>query len=298
MERLDAMRLFARIVERGHFARAAEDLGLPASTATDAVKQLEARLGVRLLQRTTRQVHATPDGEAYYRRCVAILADVEEAESAFNGARPRGLLRIEAQGSQARRLIVPALSRFFAAYPDLDLYLSEGDRYVDLVREGVDCVVRAGEPRVSDLIARRLTVLRETTVVSPGYIERFGAPSRWDALEGHLMVGYHSSATGAVLPLEFQVGGERKTVTLPSRLTVNGADTYRVAALEGLGLVQLPRYAVVDDIAEGALVECLVDTPPSPTPIYVLYPHSRQLSLRVRVFIDWLAGEYAKQSEI
>jgi DNA-binding transcriptional LysR family regulator len=298
MERLDAMRLFTRIVERGHFSHAAEDLGLPASTATDAVKQLEARLGVRLLQRTTRQVHATSDGEAYYRRCVAILADVEEAESAFSDARPRGLLRIEAQGSQARRLILPALSRFFAAYPDLDLYLSEGDRYVDLVREGVDCVVRAGEPRVSDLISRRLSLLRETTVVSPAYIARYGVPDRWDALGGHLMVGYHSSATGAVLPLEFQVGNELKTVTLPSRLTVNGADTYRVAALEGLGLVQLPLYAVVDDIARGALVECLVDTPPSPTPIYVLYPHSRQLSLRVRVFIDWLAGEYAKQSEI
>jgi DNA-binding transcriptional LysR family regulator len=166
MDRIDAMRVFARVVERGSFVRAAEDLRLPASTATDAVKQLEARLGVRLLQRTTRQVRATLDGEAYYRRCLSILDDIEEAESAFRGARPRGLLRVDVQGTQARRFIVPALPRFFAAYPDLELFMGEGDRFVDIVREGIDCVLRAGEPKESDLIARRVAILPETTVAS------------------------------------------------------------------------------------------------------------------------------------
>jgi DNA-binding transcriptional LysR family regulator len=132
------MRVFARVAERRSFSRAAEDLGRPASTVTDAVKQLEARLNVRLLQRTTRQVSVTLDGEAYYQRCLAILADFEEAESAFSGAKPRGLLRVDVHGAQARRFIVPALPRFFADYPDIELFLSEGDRYVDLVREGVD----------------------------------------------------------------------------------------------------------------------------------------------------------------
>src|ERR1700733_1361953 len=147
MDRIDAMRVFARVVERGSFVRAAEDLRLPASTATDAVKQLEARLGVRLLQRTTRQARATLDGEAYYRRCLSILDDIEEAESAYRGAQPRGMLRVDIQGTQARRFIVPALPRFFAAYPDLELFIGEGDRFVELVREGSDCVLRAGEPK-------------------------------------------------------------------------------------------------------------------------------------------------------
>ena len=293
MDRIDAMRVFARVVERGSFVRAAEDLGLPASTATDAVKQLEARLGVRLLQRTTRQVRVTLDGEAYYRRCLSILDDIEEAESAFSGARPRGLLRIDVQGTQARRFIVPALRRFFAAYPDLELFMGEGDRFVDLVHEGIDCVLRAGEPKESDLIARRVAILPETTVASAEYVARFGIPRRWDALDGHRMIGFRSSATGGVLPLEFTVNGVRRTVALPSVLSVNGADTYRTAALQGLGLIQVPRFSVEQDLADGTLVECLPETPPSPTPVYVLYPRNRQLSLRVRVFIDWVAKEYA-----
>jgi DNA-binding transcriptional LysR family regulator len=298
MDRIDAMRAFARVTERRSFVRAAEDLGLPASTATDAVKQLEARLGVRLLQRTTRQVSPTLDGEAYYRRCLAILDDIEEAESAFSGARPRGLLRIDAQGAQARRVIVPALPRFFAEYPDLELFVGEGDRFVDLVREGVDCVLRAGELRESDLIARRVAILPEATVASADYVARFGRPRRWDALDGHRMIGFRSSATGSVLPLEFMVEGVRKTATLPSSLSVNGADTYEAACRQGLGLIQVPRYAIEADLAAGALIECLPDTPPSPTPVYVLYPRSRQLNLRVRVFIDWVAKEYARNTAL
>jgi DNA-binding transcriptional LysR family regulator len=293
MDRIDAMRVFARVMERGSFVRAAEDLGLPASTATDAVKQLEARLGVGLLQRTTRQVRATLDGEAYYRRCIAILNDLEEADSAFSGARPRGALHVDVQGTQARRFIVPALPRFFTDYPDLELYLSETDRFVDLVGEGVDCVLRTGEPKQSDLIARRIAWLPEATVTSADYAARFGIPQRWDKLDGHRMIGFRSSATGGILPLEFLVNGVRRTVTLPSILTVNGADTYRAAAVQGLGLIQVPRYSVEQDIADGALVECLPETPPSSTPVYVLYPRNRQLSLRVRVFIDWVVKEYA-----
>lgn len=292
MDRIDTMRIFARIVERGSFIRAAEDLGLPASTVTDAVKQLETRLGARLLQRTTRQVRTTLDGEAYYRRCLAILDDIEEAENAFSGARPRGLLHVDVQGSQARHFIVPALPRFFAAYPELELYMSEGDRFVDLIREGIDCVLRTGEPRESDLIARRIALLPEVTVASAAYVIQHGLPRSWDALTGHRMIGFRSSATGGVLPLEFMVEGALKTVRLPATLSVNGADTYKAAALQGLGLIQVPRYCVEEHLADGTLVECLPDTPPSPSPVYVLYPRSRQLSLRVRVFIDWVIQEY------
>lgn len=293
MDRLDAMRVFARVVERRSFVRAAEDLGFPPSTVSDALQQLEKRLGIRLIQRTTRKVVPTLDGEAYYRRCLAILGDIEEAESLFSDAKPRGLLRVDVQGTQARRFILPGLPDFFARYPDLELYLSEGDRFVDLIGEGIDCVVRAGEPRESDLVARKLASLSEVTVASKAYVRKFGKPLRWDALAGHRMVGFRSSATGGVLPLEFMVNGTRKTVMLPSLLSVNGADTYKAAAREGLGLIQVPRYGVAEDIAAGTLVECLRDTPPSPTAIYAMYPRSRQLSLRVRVFIEWAAGRYA-----
>jgi len=293
MDRLEAMRIFARVVERRGFSRAAEDLGLPASTVTEAVKKLEARLRVRLLQRTTRQVHVTPDGEAYYRRCLAILADVEEAENALGGGKPRGSLRVDVQGAQARRIVVPALPRFFAEYPDVDLFLSESDRYVDLIEEGVDCVLRTGTPRQSDLIARRVALLPQATLAAPAYLTAHGTPARWNALDGHRMVGFRSSATGGVLPLEFLIGEEIRTMTLPSALTVNGGETYKAAALAGLGIIQAPRYAAEEDIAEGRLIALLPHTPPPPLPVHVLYPRHRQMNLRTRAFIDWAVKLYA-----
>jgi DNA-binding transcriptional LysR family regulator len=292
MDRLDSMRVFARIVEQKSFSAAARDLGLPASTVTDAVKQLERRLGVRLLERTTRHVSPTLDGEAYYQRCLRILDEIEDAEGAFSGAKPGGLLRVDVQGNLARRLILPMLPRFFAEYPGIELYMSEGDRFVDLVREGFDCVLRAGEPQDSDMVARRLALLEEVTVAAPQYIARFGRPERWDRLSGHRMVGFRSSATGAVLPLEFIVDGVRRTAMLPMTLSVNGADSYRAAARLGLGLIQVPRYALDEDLTRGTLVPVLENTPPSPTPVSLIYPRNRLLSPRVRVFIDWVAKEF------
>lgn len=288
------MRVFTRIVEQKSFTAAARDMGLPASTVTDAVKQLERRLGVRLLQRTTRHVSVTLDGEAYYHRCLRILDAIEDAEGA--GAAPHGILRVEAQGGLARRILMPALPRFLARYPGIEFQLSEGDRFVDPVREGYDCVLRAGPPPIGDMVARRLAMLREVTAASPDYLARHGTPTRWDALEGHKMVGFRSSATGTVLPLEFQVGGAVKTVALPMTLSVNAADSYRAASRQGFGLIQVPRYAVDEDFAHGALVPVLEDTPPTPTPVSLLYPQGRLLSPRLRVFIDWITQEFATQN--
>jgi DNA-binding transcriptional LysR family regulator len=294
MDRLDQMRLFSRVAERRSFSLAARDFGLPASTATDAVKRLETRLGVRLLERTTRHVALTPDGEGYYRRCLAILDDVEDAESAFNGAKPKGVLRVDVQGRLARRFLLPSLPRFFAEYPGIDLHMSEGDRFVDLVREGVDCVLRVGELADSEMVARRVAVLPEVTCAAPSYIDRFGVPERWDRLKGHRMIGFLSSATGYVLPLEFEVDGVLKTVTLPSVLTVSAAESYGAAAKLGLGIIQAPRWGVEEAFAEGSLVPLLEDTPPSPSPVSLLYPKNRQLSPRVRVFIDWVIKEFKR----
>lgn len=297
MDRLEEMRIFARVLERASFSGAAKDLGLPPSTVTAAVKQLESRLGVRLLDRTTRHVQPTLDGEEYHRRCLAILSEVEDAEAAFRGARPKGLLRVDVQGTLARHFILPSLPRFFAEYPDIELHMSESDRFVDPVREGIDCVLRVGETGNSDLVARRIALLPEVTCASRAYLARYGVPRRWDELvNGHCMVGFRSSATGSVLPLEFMVDGERKSVTLPMALAVDGVESYRAAALLGLGLIQGPRYGKENDFASGGLVPVLEDTPPSPTPVSLLYVRNRLLSPRVRVFLDWVTSEFRNAS--
>jgi DNA-binding transcriptional LysR family regulator len=293
MDRFDAMRVFARVAERRSFTLAAEDLGLPRSTVTDAVKQLERRLGVRLLQRTTRHVSPTLDGEAYHRRCLAILAEVEDAEGAFAGARPRGLLRVDVHGTLARHFVLPGLPRFLETYPEIELYMSEGDRLADLIREGIDCVLRVGVPQDSDMIARRVAVLKEVTLASPGYVERFGVPQTLEALAGgHRMVGFHSTASGGLLPLEFTVDGKVRRIALPATVTVNAAESYVSAARLGLGLIQVPLYHAEAALRSGELVEVLTAFPPTPTPVSLLYPRNRQLSPRVRVFIDWLAQEF------
>jgi DNA-binding transcriptional LysR family regulator len=294
MDRFDTMRVFTRVVERRSFTLAADDLGLPRSTVTDAVKQIEARLGVRLLERTTRHVSPTLDGEAYHGRCLALIADLEDAEAAFGGAKPKGLLRVDVHGTLARHFVLPHLPQFLAEYPDIEIYMSEGDRLVDLIREGIDCVLRVGDLTDSDMIARRVAMLEEVTCAAPNYLDRVGTPLSIDALEGHRMVGFHSSGTGALLPLEFTVGGTIHKVALPATVSVNGAESVVAAARLGLGLIQVPRYHVEDDLGRGTLVHVLADYPPSPTPVSLLYPHKRQLSPRVRVFIDWLVRAFGE----
>jgi DNA-binding transcriptional LysR family regulator len=293
MDKVDAMRLFTRIVERRSFTLAAQDLALPRSTVTEVIKQLEARLGVRLLERTTRQVRPTLDGEAYYQRCLSILAEIEEAEAAFTGARPAGLLRIDVHSVLARYFMLPGLPGFLARYPEIQLHIGEGDRYVDLVREGVDCVLRVGKPTDSSMIGRQIALLPEGTYASPDYLDRHGTPSTPDDLAGHQMVAFVSSATGSVLPLEFRKDGAVRDVLLPHAVSVAGAEMYIATARLGLGLIQVPSYRVQADLARGTLVDVLPDFPPMASPVYVLYPQSRQLSPRVRVFIDWLSSEFA-----
>jgi DNA-binding transcriptional LysR family regulator len=293
MDRLDVMQLFIRIVERRSFTIAAHDMEVPRSTVTTVIRNLETRLGVRLLQRTTRVVKPTLDGEAYYRRCLAILDDIEDAEGAFSGALPKGLLRIEVQGTLARHFLLPGLPSFLARYPDIELSMSESDRWVDLVQEGVDCALRWGQLRDSDLSARQVAVLERLTCATPGYIEKFGNPSDIEGLAGHRAVGLRSLTTGALTPLEFgREGSVLRTVSLPSTLSVTGTESYLAGIRLGLGLAQVPRFHVEEDLERGTLVAILPDHPPPSVPVSLLYPRSRQLSPRVRVFLDWAAREF------
>jgi len=294
LDRFDSMRLFLRVVERRSFTAAAADLDLPRATATEAIQQLEARLGVRLLERTTRHVAPTLDGEAYYQRCLAILAEVEDAEAGLRGARPSGLLRIDAHPLLTQTFLLPRLPEFLDRYPEIDLQIGQGDRLVDLVREGVDCAIRAGEQPDSGLVMRRLATLHEITCASPAYLEQHGIPDSIEQLEGHRAVGFLSSRTGEVLPLEFVVKGKVREVRLPSRVTANNSDTVAELARMGFGLVQAPRYRFKQDLAEGRLVEVLPAFPPSPTPLSALYPQNRQLTPRLRVFLDWIVGIFSE----
>lgn len=291
MDRFQEMQVFVRIAERGSFSQAAEDLQIPRATVTNLIKRLEQRLGVRLLERTTRHVRMTHDGEAYYHRCVRLLLDLEETESAFRNAPPKGLLRVNLQGTLAKHFVMPALGGFLAQYPDITLHIGEDDRLVDLVREGVDCVLRAGLLQDSSLIGRQVASLEQVTVASPEYLAQHGTPATLDDLQQHYAVDYLSSATGRAVPLEFRVGREVVERLLPARVSVTGADLYTGAALSGLGIVQVPRYRIVHELAAGSLRELLPGCPPPPMPVSVVYPQSRQLSARVRVFSQWLAAQ-------
>ncbi|AGU51280.1 transcriptional regulator, LysR family [Variovorax paradoxus B4] len=288
MDRFQEMQAFVRIAERQSFTQASEDLQIPRATVTTLIKRMEERIGTRLLERTTRTVRLTQDGEAYYRRCVRLLADMEEAEGAFRNEAPKGLLRVNLQGTLARHFVVPALPGFLARYPGLELHIGEDDRLVDLVREGVDCVLRAGNLQDSSMVGRRVALLPQVTVASPGYLARHGEPDSMEALASHRAVNYVSSGTGKVVPLEFTVDGRVTAVDLPATVSVTGADLYTGASVAGLGLVQVPRYRVAGELADGRLKVLLPGFAPPPMPVSVLYPQNRQLSSRVRVFTQWL----------
>lgn len=288
MDRFEEMRVFVRIAERQSFTRASDDLQIPRATVTNLMKRMEERLGTRLLERTTRTVRLTHDGEAYYRRCVRLIADMEEAEGSFSNLAPKGLLRVNLQGTLARYFVVPALPGFLARFPEIELTIAEDDRLVDLVREGVDCVLRAGNLQDSSMVGRRVAQLPQVSVASPAYLANYGEPVDPAALATHRAVNYVSSATGKPVPLEFSVDGRLTSVVLPSAVSVTGADLYTAAAVAGLGIVQVPHYRVAGELAAGQLKIVLAGFPPPPMPVSVLYPQSRQLSSRVRVFAQWL----------
>lgn len=290
MDRFETMRLFVRIVERGNFASAARDLRLPRATVTRAIQQLEVHLGTRLLERTTRAVRPTDDGNIYYGRCVQLLADLDEVESEFRPSEPKGPLCVDMQGTLARFFVLPALPDFIRQHPAIEIRLSETDRMVDLVEEGIDCVLRAGVLPDSSLVGRKVAESEQLTLASPSYLDRFGIPSALDDLSGHRMVAYAASASGQPYALDFMVDGETREVLLPFDVTVRGAEIYTAAGVAGLGLIQVPRYRVQHQIEAGELVPVLQDNLPPPMPISVLHPGHRNISPRTRVFAEWLTA--------
>lgn len=293
MDQVKAMKIFVRIYERSSFTQAAEDLGLPRATLTHNLNQLEAWLGTRLLERSTRRVKPTLDGDEYYVRCIRLLAELEDAEHAFRSVSPKGMLRIDLHGTLARHFVVPALPEFMARYPDIQLTLSEADRRVDLVQEGVDCVIRAGTLSDSSLIGKRIALLPQVTCASPAYLRKHGVPRRLEDLTRHQGVNYVSRTTGRACPFEFMVQGQLQEVRIDGAVSVFGAEIYTASAIAGLGIVQVPRYRVAQPISADLLQEVLPEYPPPAMPVSVLYPHNRHMSPRVRAFVDWVGGCFA-----
>ncbi|WP_136162940.1 LysR family transcriptional regulator [Sphingomonas flavalba] len=290
MDRIDHFRIFARVVECTSFTRAAETLGLPRSSVSAAVIGLEARLGTRLLHRTTRRVAPTPDGTAFYERCLRLVADVEDAESLFrDGAEgPSGELRIDMPGRIGRLIVAPALGAFLDAYPGMTISLGVSDRPVDLIEESVDCALRVGTVTEPGLVARSIGSLPLINVASPAYLRRHGTPESPADLPAHLAVGYASPAGGRVEPWEWVENGAHRTLPVRARVTANNAEAYIACCLAGLGLIQIPAYDVRAHVERGELVDLMPAHRAAPMPMHLVYSHRRHLSRRLRVFTDWL----------
>jgi LysR family transcriptional regulator, regulator for bpeEF and oprC len=291
MDRLQAMQVFTRVVESNSFSRAADTLDMPRASVTTIIQNLEAFLGVRLLQRTTRRLNLTPDGAAYYERCVRILQDIEETEQSFHeGARnPRGKLRVDMPGSIGRLIVLPQLCEFRTRYPDIELMVGLGDKPVDLIQEGVDAVIRVGTLQDSSLVARRVGVFQGVTCASPTYLEQHGEPTTLDELENHYAVNYFSSRTGRIIDWDFLVDGKPVEVKMKGVVAVNDADAYLNCGIEGFGMIQPARFMALPYLRSGQLKEVLPQWKTQPMPISVVYPHNRHLSPKVRVFVDWVA---------
>lgn len=302
MDRFDAMQAFARVVETGSFTKAAATLHMSKTSVTQLVQQLEARLRVRLLNRTTRKVNVTADGAAYYERVVRLLADVDDAETSLSSASmaPRGRLRVDVPSPFARMLLIPALPAFYARYPEIQLTLGVSDRLIDIIGENVDCVVRGGEITDQSLIARHVGDLQLGIYATPGYLQRAGTPMHPRELEaaGHHTVGFLWSRTGKALPYAMQRGEERIEAHGRPLLTVDDGNAYLAAGLAGLGMLWLPHYMAKPHLASGELVRLFEDWQMTPMPMYLAFPPNRHVSAKLRVFIDWVVELMAEHAPV
>jgi DNA-binding transcriptional LysR family regulator len=288
MDRFAEIGVFAAVVAARSFTRAGQKLGMTASGTSRAVGRLEERLGVRLLNRTTRTLSLTDDGAAYYERCAKILADLEDANLAMARARvgPRGRLRVDAPSVLGQFILGPALSSFLEKYPDVAVDLSLRDHLIDPVAEGVDVVVRMAELRESDLACKRLGGARVVVVGAPRYFARYGRPREPSELRKHRCLGFLAGSTP--LPWRLRGGSDEVNLAVAGRLHTNSTDTLRRAALAGVGLIQVYAFLLAGELKSGALEVVLREHEPEPRPIYALYARHKIAVPKVRVFVDFL----------
>jgi LysR family transcriptional regulator for bpeEF and oprC len=292
VDKLLAMEVFVRVVETGGITHAADSLKMPKASATTLIQKLEASLGVKLLNRTTRRMSVTVDGAAYYERCVAILAQVRETEELLTHQHvtPRGRLRVEVPTLIARSVIVPALPAFFTRYPDIELILVSSERHADLIEEDIDCAVWSGDIEEPSYVARRVGFLWFAMCAAPAYIAQHGQPRHPNDLAQHRCINHFSSRTGKIADWTFSKDGTRIQTTLQGHIALEDDNSYVAAAEAGLGIARIPAFVLKEAMeSDGRLELVLADWFPEPAPLYVVYPQNRHLSSKIRVFVDWIA---------
>jgi len=294
MDQLDTMRIFARVAELASFTQAADALGLPKASVSMAVQQIEARVGARLLHRTTRKVQLTQDGRAYYERCKDLLSDLDELQGLFQAESGgySGTVRVDMSTGIARHIVVPRLPEFLKHHPNLQIELSSTDRRVDVVREAFDCVVRVGTVTDTTLIARPLGQFTLLNCASPEYLAVYGVPESPDDLVHHKLIHYASILGGKHEGFEYvdEVTGVVHEIPMAGAVTVNSSEAYVAASLAGMGIIQVPDLGVREWIRQGRLIDFLPNHRAVPMPVTLLYANRRNLSKRVRAFMGWMAG--------
>jgi DNA-binding transcriptional LysR family regulator len=295
MDKLDAMRVFVKVVTSESYAEAGRALGLTRSAVSKAVVELEHLLGVRLLDRTTRRVGPTEAGRAYYERCVDILARVEETELSVSRLHdePRGILKVNAPMSFGMRYLGSAVAEFMLSYADVKIEITLNDRFIDPIEEGFDVTVRIAALADSSLTARKLAPARRVLVASPAYLSQHGAPLIPEDLGAHRCLNYGHSTT--LQRWSLTRNGELVPIAIQSALCSNNGDILREAALAGHGITKLPTFLVGPDIAAGRLRVVLGEYPPTQLGIYALYAPNRYLAAKTRVFIDFLAQRFGER---
>jgi LysR family transcriptional regulator, regulator for bpeEF and oprC len=291
---LRTLAIFVKVAERLSFVRAAADLGITQSGVSNAISRLEDQIGTRLLARTTRRVSLTEHGAAFFERCRQALTEIEEAELVLKDARlkPSGNLRIDMSVSIGRLRVLPLLGKFQAQYPDIRLRVTFNNRYIDLIEEGVDLAVRLGELQDSSLVARRLAGTQFSVVGAPSYFAKHGKPKRIDDLAAHNCLAYTYLETRLARPWRFIDGGVARTFTPQGTMSFSDGGAVCDAAVAGYGLAQLQGYFTDALIASGALVAVLEKFQPELEPVWLVYPPTRHLSPKVRVFVDFMAAQF------
>ncbi len=295
MDRFDALQTFIRVVDAGSFSLAAERMNTAKSAVSRRVADLEAHLGVRLLNRTTRSLSLTESGRTLYQRALRLVADLEEVEATLStqATALKGSLRIAAPLSFGLLHLGPAINDFAARHPEVRLFIDFNDRIVDLVEEGFDLAVRIARLADSSLIARKLTPIREVVCASPGYLQRHGTPSTPRELEGHVCLRYTNIPDS---PWQYRApDGSRGAVKLDAWLEANNGDYLRDAAIAGFGVIRQPTFIVYQAIEAGDLVPLLVDYAWSDINAYAVYPSARHLSRRVRAFVEFLQSRFGDE---
>ncbi|MEL6343764.1 MAG: LysR family transcriptional regulator [Myxococcota bacterium] len=294
MDRLTVLEIFVKVVEEESFTDAAQTLGISKSHCSKQIRQLEDRLGARLVNRTTRQISPTDVGRTFYSRCVQILEDLQEAERTVGQMQHQamGTLRLNVPLSFGLRHLIEPVSAFMAEYPDLQVDLSLSDQRVDIVEEGFDVSIRVGTLQDSSMIARKLAPARHLLCASPTYLEQHGSPESPRALKDHSCLLYRYLATGSTWHFKHTDGGE-EAVRVSGRMRSDNGDALVAAAVSGMGFVYVPDFLVADELRDKKLVCILPEWCRSRDAVWAIYPHARHLSVKVRLFIDFLVEEFS-----